>query len=98
MRNGEYPRHSGWVDNHCRYCVCQVCNMMQCRWRTHWARCQFCRQRTVHNVIRPTLDCDFFTPVHPSHHVYRIVKVHRKRDRVGEILEMLRKMQGSDLG
>lgn len=90
MLPGEKPRSGGPVEKECRYCICQVCNMEKCHWRSHWNRCLFCLHRSVSDVTRPTLDCDFFTPKYPAHHVYRVVKVRRRRDRIGEILELLK--------
>lgn len=92
MIQGEHPRVGGPVEGNCRHCICRVCNMKNCRWRTHWQRCTFCWNRTVQGKIRPTLGCDYFTPVYPANHVYRIIKVRRKCDRIGEILKIVKEI------
>lgn len=63
-------RHRMVWHGRCYACICRVCNLATCRYKTLWARCYACR--TMHNTA--IIDCDQFE----SRYIRKIYRIKRE--------------------
>jgi hypothetical protein len=74
-----------WPLGRCYYCICKICNLRYCRYKTRQKRCYMCH--LLNNV--PLLECDGFESIYKQK-VYRISRSEKlRRKSLREMVEVI---------